>query len=91
MVCGYLQEEKDNEMQASAARIAMIRRAVDTHQSLLQEELQQQQEEVEKRSDKLLREIQEEMEELRTKRSELQHIQESRVPLRLTQVTQPSS
>lgn len=91
MVCEHLQEETDNEMQTSVARIAMIRRAVDTHQSLLQEELQQQQEEVEKRSEQLLQEIQGEMEELRRKRSELQHMQESRDPARLTQVTQPSS
>lgn len=86
MVCEYLQEDKDNEIQTSAAHINMIRRAVDIHQSLLQEGIKQQQEEVESRSDKLLQEIQGEIAELQMKHSELHRIKDSLDPLRLIQV-----
>lgn len=86
MVCEYLQEDMDNEIQTSAAHITMIRRAVDIHQSLLQVELDQQQEEVESRSDKLLQEIQGEIAELRMKHSQLHLIKDSPDHLRLIQV-----
>lgn len=86
MVCEYLQEDKDIEIQTSAAQITMIRRAFDMRQSLLQVEIKQQQEEVESRSDKLLQEIQGEIAELRMKHSELHRIKASPDPLRLIQV-----
>ncbi|XP_075884100.1 zinc-binding protein A33-like isoform X3 [Nelusetta ayraudi] len=78
-------EDKDNEIQTSTAHITMIRRAVDIHQSGLQEGITQQQEEVESRSDKLLQEIQGEIAELRMKHSQLHRIKDSPDPLRLIQ------
>lgn len=60
--------------------MTMIRRAVDTHHSLLQEEIQQQHEDVEKRSEQLLREIQGEIDELQRRQRELQHLGDSEDP-----------
>lgn len=85
-VCEHLQRDKDNEIQTSDQFMSMIRRAVDNHESLLQVEIKQQQLEVEKRSNKLLQDIQEEIDELQRKHSELQHLKDSVDPLHIIQV-----
>lgn len=66
--------------------MSMIRRAVDTHESLLQVEIKQQQVEVEARSNTLLQQIHEEIDDLQRKHNELQHLKDSVDPLHIIQV-----
>lgn len=85
-VCKYLQEETDDEIQTSVQFMAMVRRAVDTHESLLQVEIKQQQVELEQTSKQLLKKILEEIDELQRKRGELQHLTDIMGPFQITQV-----
>lgn len=66
----------------------MLRRAMETHQALLTEEVEQEHKEVASRSGELLKELQEETDELQRRHSELQNLKVSEDPLHLIQVTQ---
>lgn len=66
--------------------MAMIRRAVDTQESLLQVEMEQEQVEVERRSNTLLKEVQEEIDELHRKHKELKDLKDSMDPFYIIQV-----
>lgn len=83
----YLQKDKDREIQTGTQVITMLRRAMETHQALLTEEVEQEHKAVERRSYELLKELQEETDELQGRHSELQNLKGSEDPLHLIQVT----
>lgn len=64
----------------------MVRSAIERNQALLADEIEQKQEAAERRADERLKELQQEIDELQRRRSELQHLEQAEDPLHLIQV-----
>lgn len=73
-------------MQTSAQVVAMVRSTIERNQALLVDEIKQKQEAAERRADELLKDLQQETDELQRRRSELQHLEQTVDPLHLIQV-----
>lgn len=70
----------------SVQTVTMLVDAIERDQALLIDEMEQKQEEAERRGDELLKELQQEISELQRRSRELQHLEHSEDPLHLIQV-----
>ncbi len=83
---GYLQINKDRDIQTSVQAITMLVNTIERNQAQLIDEIEQKQEVAKTKGDKLLKELEQEISELQGRSSELQHLQHSENPLYLIQV-----
>uniref|UniRef100_UPI0037E943BE E3 ubiquitin-protein ligase TRIM39-like n=1 Tax=Semicossyphus pulcher TaxID=241346 RepID=UPI0037E943BE len=76
---------KEREIQSSAQVCSLLVMAVERHQAGLVEELAERQQVAERRAEELLGELEQEIKDLQTRSSELQHLEITQNPLHLLQ------
>lgn len=65
----------------------MMKNAFERNQALLVGDMEQKQDEAESRADEIFKDLQQEINELQRRRSELQHLEGTKDPLHLIQVS----